>query len=179
MTHAAPTPQPLATPSPERLGVPVARHGKNTYTERQIIEALQEVSGRGGDIPKRGLTYKRYGKLKRAGQPSEALVVSRFLTWQKACDAADVSSGGARRPKDSYRSSWTDSDLFAVVRLYQSHAAAMRKEATYNGYDIFQRGRRDAPSGTLLRRRMAALGIPTWPLTLAEAGARADRFPTA
>jgi hypothetical protein len=179
MTHAAAHQQPLDTPSQQRSGVRNARYGNTTYTDREILAALQEVSSRGGVTPRRALSYERYGDLKRPGQPSEALVVSRFLTWQNACDAAGVSSGGARRPRDSYRSNWTDHDLFVAVRHYQDHAATMGTKATYNGYETYQRGRAEAPSGTLLRRRMAVLGIPTWSLTLTEAAVRVDLCPNA
>jgi len=140
----------------------VRRHGNTKYRDLDLIDALQEVYSRDCGTYGRGLSYTRYGELKRAGQPSEAQIITRFGTWVGACELAGIPCGGTRRPKDSYHSKWTNDDLFRIVCRYLRHADAQGVKATYRGYEEYQRTQADAPSGTMLRHRMASLGLTSW-----------------
>jgi len=145
----------------------VAWQGNTKYRDLDVIEALQEVYTRVGGAGSRGLTYNRYGDLKRVGQPCEAQIVNRVGSWADACELAGIPCGGKRRPKDSYSSKWTDDDLMRIVRRFLHHAEARGVKPTYGRYETYRRTQADSPSGTMLRHRMASLGLTSWAATLA------------
>lgn len=149
---------------PLHLAILSSRPTVNHYRDDQLIEALREVSGR---LPQnrrtRGMSHQRYEEHRRADQPSAAVVINRLGTWETACETAGIESGGWMRPKESYGTRWSETDLLAAVAEYAQHAAAAGAKPTYSGYDVFQRSREHLPSGTTVRNRMRSLGVGTWP----------------
>lgn len=95
---------------------------------------------------------------------STARIVMRY-GWAAACASAGVPSGGKGR--GTYTSRWTRDQVVAVIADYLDWCAENQKRPTYGGYDTWQRGRPDAPSGTMARIRMQTEeGLGSWPLIL-------------
>ena len=109
-----------------------------------------------------------YERLRRTDDPSAALLVGRY-GWENACEKFGVPSGESWRPKASYTSRWTDEDIVKSVYEYVLHSRALREKPSYLGYDRWQQHDPDAPSGTLVRNRMRALGLRTWPAVVENA----------
>jgi Sigma-70, region 4 len=109
-----------------------------------------------------GLSHVMYERVRRATDPSAALLVGRY-GWENACRKYGIPSGETWREKSSYTSRWSDEDILAAVRDYVNYAMTLREKPSYLGYDRWQQEDKNIPSGTLVRNRMRVLGLRTWP----------------
>ncbi len=159
----------LATQVPD-VAIPLhlilapGRPGEAQFSDDDLIEALQEVWTRLPETRRhRGMSSARFARFRAHGQPSPALVINRFGTWEKACEAAGVTPGGWMRPKESYASRWSDAQMLDAVATYARDATARSLRPTYAGYERFQKEHAGLPSGTTVRIRLRVLGLTSWP----------------
>lgn len=145
------------------------------YSRADLVAALREVWSR---VPVTdriaGLSHTTYDRLRRRDQPSSAQAINRLGRWEIACEAAGISSGTWTRPKETYASRWSEEDLLDIVATYTRRAGALGVKPTYLGYERYQLGRDDLPSGTTVRNRMRASGLGTWPAILERALGRSS-----
>ena len=134
------------------------------FSDEQVVEAvrvawreLQVVNPRST-----GISHVMYERIRRTDDPSAAILVSRY-GWERVCELAGVPAGHAWRPKDSYTTRWTDEEILARVADYARAALDEGTRPSYLGYERFQQLDENFPSGTLVRNRMRAIGLATWP----------------
>lgn len=157
---------------PKHLILSPRRHREPDYELADILDALRvawsAVQTRTPGAT--GMAWTTYDAVRRDGDPSAALLVSRF-GWQNICDHAGVPAGPALRPKHTYIRRWSTNDLLFWVALYVEDSRSRGTRPTYNGYDTWQRAHADAPSGATLRNRMREIGVAAWNEILAAARA--------
>jgi hypothetical protein len=93
------------------------------------------------------LTTNKYRKLKI--QPTIAVFLSRFGSWNQACEKAGVKHGSTLRK--NYTRAHTEEDMLAYV---SSYLADPRTNGTAIGYEQWQRNVEGAPSLSLIRQRI-------------------------
>lgn len=150
-------------------------------TEPQVSDAEVLVSLRRAwnalreEVPgASGLSHVSY---ERVRDPKRDLSAARITTrygWVQACEKAGIPSGGVLRPTKTYTQRWNDEGILRAVRTYASECLAEQRRPTYLGYDRWQRGKSEMPSGSLVRVRMQKIGLRTWPQTIEAALALND-----
>lgn len=93
------------------------------------------------------LTTNKYKKLKI--QPTIAVYLSRFGTWNQACEKAGVKHGTAVRT--NYTRAHSEEDMLAFIASY---LADPRTNGSAIGYEEWQRKVEGAPSLSLIRQRI-------------------------
>ena len=93
------------------------------------------------------LTTNKYKKLKI--QPTIAVYLSRFGSWNQACEKAGVKHGLTMRK--SYTRTHSEDDMLAFIASY---LADPRTNGSAIGYEHWQRKVEGAPSLTLIRQRI-------------------------
>ena len=93
------------------------------------------------------LTTNKYKKLKI--QPTIAVYLSRFGSWNQACEKAGVTHGPTMRK--SYTRAHSEEDMLAYIASY---LADPRTNGSAIGYEHWQRKVEGAPSLTLIRQRI-------------------------
>ena len=93
------------------------------------------------------LTCNEYRKLRI--QPTVAVFVGRFSSWNNACEKAGVKPGRAIRT--NYTRAHSEEDMLAFVASY---LADPRTNGSAQGYEEWQRKVDGAPSLTLIRQRV-------------------------
>jgi hypothetical protein len=93
------------------------------------------------------LTCNEYRKLQI--QPTVAVFIGRFGTWNIACEKAGVKPGRALRT--NYARAHSEEDMLAFVASY---LADPRTTGSADGYEAWQRKVEGAPSLTLVRQRI-------------------------
>jgi predicted transcriptional regulator len=116
---------------------------EKVFSDEDLLSILQsadeQVDG--------ALTTSKYKKLKI--QPTIAVFLSRFGTWNQACEKAGVEHGVT--PRISYTRAHSEEDMLAFIASY---LADPRTNGSAVGYDIWQREVKGAPSLTLIRQRI-------------------------
>ena len=148
---------------PDRYILMTARRKDQEFSLDDILRAVRRAwdAARETNPDATGLSHVRYDELRGMSDPSGPLIVSRY-GWDAICEIAGVPSGQSSRPKRSYRSDWTDDDILRFVARWVETATAEGVRATYNGYDEWQKGVEDAPSGATVRNRLRLIGLGTW-----------------
>ncbi len=113
------------------------------YSDEDLLNILRETAG-GMKGP---LTVNKYKNL--GVEPTIAIYLTRFGTWNNACDLAGIEHGKAVR--DNYQRAHTEEDMHAFVASY---LADPRTCGSTSGYEIWQRGVTGAPSLSLIRQRI-------------------------
>jgi len=93
------------------------------------------------------LTTNKYKKLKI--QPTIAVFLGRFGSWNQACEKAGVTPGPTMRK--SYTRAHSEEDMLAYIASY---LADPRTNGSAIGYEHWQRKVEGAPSLTLVRQRI-------------------------
>jgi hypothetical protein len=93
------------------------------------------------------LTTNKYKKLKI--QPTIAVFLGRFGSWNQACEKAGVTHGPTMRK--SYTRAHSEEDMLAYIASY---LADPRTNGSAIGYEHWQRKVEGAPSLTLIRQRI-------------------------
>lgn len=93
------------------------------------------------------LSSNKYQKLKI--QPTVAVFISRFGSWNEACDKAGVEHG--RMMRQNYTRAHSNEDMLAFVASY---LADPRTNGSAIGYEEWQRKVEGAPSLSLIRQRV-------------------------
>jgi hypothetical protein len=93
------------------------------------------------------LTTSKYKKLKI--QPTIAVYLARFGTWNQACEKAGVTHGPTMRK--SYTRAHSEEDMLAFIASY---LADPRTNGSAIGYEHWQRKVEGAPSLSLIRQRI-------------------------
>jgi hypothetical protein len=101
--------------------------------------ASEQVSG--------ALTTNKYKKLKI--QPTIAVFLGRFGSWNQACEKAGVKHGPTFRK--NYSRAHTEEDMLAYIASY---LADPRTNGSAIGYEQWQRNVDGAPSLSLIRQRI-------------------------
>ena len=132
---------------------------------RRAWEALKAANPRAI-----GLSHANYEAYRSTTEPSAALVVSRY-GWDVIAEIADVPTGGSRRSKESYVSAWSDEEILHAIKEYVEESRNAGARPTYTGYEVWQRERDDAPSGSTVRNRARQMEPPMsrWPQIVATA----------
>lgn len=140
------------------------------FTDAEVADALRRAWAEllASNPGATGLSHVMYERLRRSDDPSSALLVARY-GWEGACRMFEVPHGESWRPKSSYTSRWTDNDVLTWVKEYAVSRRAEGARPSYLGYERWQQGRADAPSGTLVRNRMREAGLMTWPQIVSAA----------
>ena len=93
------------------------------------------------------LTTNKYKQLKI--QPTIAVFLARFGSWNQACEKAGVTHGPTLRK--NYTRAHSEEDMLAFVASY---LADPRTNGTAQGYEEWQRKVEGAPSLSLIRQRV-------------------------
>lgn len=149
---------------PEHLIVYDGKHRAHSYTDADITDAIQRAwSALQTENPHaKGLSHAFYEKVREMSDPSSARILARRSSWALACEDAGVPSGDRNRPLDSYTSKWDDDDILGIVAKFVAYCGEQEVRPTYARYDAWQRLSPDRPSGSLVRTRLYAAGIPGW-----------------
>ena len=113
------------------------------FSDQDLLDILRQAASQ-VDGP---LTGKKYRKLNI--QPTVAVFVGRFGTWNNACEVAGVEHGLAVR--NNYKRAHSEEDMLAFVASY---LADPRTNGSAQGYEEWQRKVEGAPSLTLIRQRV-------------------------
>lgn len=93
------------------------------------------------------LSSNKYQKMKI--QPTVAVFISRFGSWNEACDKAGVEHG--RMMRQNYTRAHSEEDMLGFVASY---LADPRTNGSAIGYEEWQRKVEGAPSLSLIRQRI-------------------------
>lgn len=140
------------------------------FMDEDISDALRRAwsIAKEQDPSLRGMSHVLYESLRRHDDICASRVTSR-VGWSAACAAAGIPPGKDSRPKDSYKSKWTDDQILEYVREYATEAREAAVKPTYAGFDRWIKGRDGAPSGSMIRVRMQRAGHRSWPSILSAA----------
>ena len=116
---------------------------EKVFSDEDLLDILRQAATQ----VEGSLTVNKYQKLKI--QPTVAIFLGRFGTWNNACERAGVEHGRAMR--DNYKRAHTEEDMLAYVASY---LADPRTNGSAQGYDIWQRKVDGAPSLALIRQRI-------------------------
>ena len=160
---------------PSHLIMSPERTRERDFDTDDIIKALRRSwkALQAADPTAIGLSHANYEAYRSVSEPSAALVTSRY-GWDVIAEIADVPTGGTRRPKESYTSSWSDDDILHAIKEYVEESREAGARPTYVGYEEWQRGRDYAPSGSTVRNRGRQMdpALDRWPQIVAAALAR-------
>ena len=113
------------------------------FSDEDLLTILRLASER-VDGP---LTCNAYRKLQI--QPTVAIFIGRFGSWNNACEKAGATPGRAMRTH--YARAHSEEDMYAFVASY---LADPRTNGSADGYEEWQRKVDGAPSLTLVRQRI-------------------------
>ena len=113
------------------------------FSDEDLLAILRLASERVGGP----LTCNAYKKLQI--QPTIAIYLSRFGSWNQACEKAGVTHGPTMRK--SYTRAHSEEDMLAYIASY---LADPRTNGSAVGYEHWQRNVLGAPSLSLIRQRI-------------------------
>ena len=113
------------------------------FSDEDLLAILRLASERVGGP----LTCNAYKKLQI--QPTIAIYLSRFGSWNQACEKAGVIHGPTMRK--SYTRAHSEEDMLAYIASY---LADPRTNGSAVGYEYWQRKVSGAPSLSLIRQRI-------------------------
>jgi hypothetical protein len=113
------------------------------FSDEDLLVILRLASEKVGGP----LTCNAYRKLQI--QPTVAIFIGRFGSWNAACEKAGVIPGRAMRT--NYTRAHSEEDMLAFVTSY---LADPRTNGSADGYEAWQRKVDGAPSLTLVRQRI-------------------------
>jgi hypothetical protein len=157
---------------PRHLIILARRDTSTQYSDADVRESMQAIWGRLQEAEPgvEGMSHVLYDHYRDTDtDPSPALLIGRYGSWDRACDVGEVPHGVTFRAKNTYSSAWTDEALFAVLRRYVTDVSKRGERPSYGRYDRWQREHADAPSGTTIRNRGKLIGLGTWPDVIAAA----------
>lgn len=117
-------------------------HAK-VFSDEDLLNVLRHAE----TLVEGPLTTMKYKKLNI--QPTIAIYIGRFGTWNNACEKAGVTHGTAVR--NNYKRAHTEEDMLAFI---SSYLADPRTNGSAQGYEEWQRKVEGAPSLTLIRQRV-------------------------
>lgn len=115
------------------------------YSDEDLLNILRNAASQ----VEGPLSVAKYQKLKI--QPTVAIYLKRFGTWNNSCQLAGVEHGVAVR--NNYKRAHSEEDMLAYVASY---LADPRTNGSAIGYDKWQRNVEGAPSLALIRQRVGA-----------------------
>lgn len=113
------------------------------FSDEDLLEILRSAAKQ----VEGPLSSNKYKKLRI--QPTVAVFLSRFGTWNEACTKAGVKHG--RTMRNNYSRAHSEEDMLAFV---SSYLADPRTTGSAIGYEEWQRKVDGAPSLTLIRQRI-------------------------
>jgi len=113
------------------------------YTDEDLLLILRLAAGH----VMGPLTTNKYKKLNI--QPTIAVYIARFGSWNQACQKAGVKHGSTMRK--SYTRAHSEEDMLAYIASY---LADPRTNGSAQGYEQWQRKVDGAPSLSLIRQRI-------------------------
>lgn len=113
-----------------------------------------------------GLSVGLYDRYRITGDPSPAMITSRF-GWRNVCALAGVPTAGTGRPQ--YTPKWSNQELLDWVRKYTEVQFERGERVTFDGFDRWRHTQDGAPSGALLRTRLRREGYESWAAMVAAA----------
>ncbi len=115
------------------------------YSDEDLLTILRNAASK-IDGP---LSVSKYRRLQI--QPTVAIYIGRFGSWNSACELAGVTHGLAMR--ENYKRAHSEEDMLAYVASY---IADPRTNGSATGYDRWQRNVDGAPSLSLIRQRVGS-----------------------
>ena len=115
---------------------------RRRYSDSDLIEILRSAQLNSDGI----LTTANF--IKNGGKPTIAIFISRFGSWESACNLAGVTPGKGR---SSYTRTHSKLQLLDFVERYLGDTES---NGSAKGYDQWQKKYSDAPSLALLRQRL-------------------------
>ena len=113
------------------------------FSDQELLSILQFAESQVDGY----LSSNKYQKLKI--QPTVAVFISRFGSWNEACEKAGVEHGKAFR--DNYTRAHSEEDMLGYIASY---LADPRTNGSAIGYEEWQRKVEGAPSLSLIRQRI-------------------------
>lgn len=145
----------------------MAAKGVQRYSERDMIRALQRIAQRLGRTPMADSKHhgSSYPEFKRKSEPSAAVLMYHFGSWNKALEAAGLPLN-SRQPGTRCGfgvKTWTDEELLQAVRT----AARQVERLTCMAYEELRP--EDSPCCAIIRRRLRT-SVGTWAEIVAAVG---------
>jgi hypothetical protein len=116
---------------------------EKVYSDEDLLNILRDAASQVNGY----LSSNKYQKLKI--QPTVAVFISRFGSWNEACEKASVEHGKAFR--SNYTRAHSEEDMLAFIASY---LADPRTNGSAIGYEEWQRKVEGAPSLSLIRQRI-------------------------
>lgn len=110
------------------------------YTDQQIFNALRAVNNSG----KNGLSAAKYNQMRTSMQPSSALIIQRFGSWNSALKAAGLTPAAANR---TYERKYQLSEVVEWVRRYLATA----DQPSYQDFSEWLKSQHSAPAAQTCR----------------------------
>lgn len=130
-----------------RVFVRQRRNPALRYTDADLVRALRAAAAVKGD-PMTIVAYEQY--VARNGGPSGVLVVKRFGTWKKACQAAGL---GTNAFPGNLNRRWGQGQLVEILLDYFNSTTA---RGTFDDYCRWAGQNADRPSGATVRDRFGS-----------------------
>lgn len=145
--------------------------GAQIHTDTDMTDALRRVAAKLGHSPGCHGSSNSYSIHKRQSEPSSAIIIQRFGSWNAALEAAGLPLNW--QPAASARTNGFGSRRYKDTALWDALAAAAERESplTVRGYERLRRP--SDPCSALIRRRLREHG--TWTELLEEIGAEANK----
>jgi hypothetical protein len=116
---------------------------EKVFSDEDLLNILRNASAQ---VPG-PLSSNKYQKLKI--QPTVAVFISRFGSWNEACEKAGIEHG--RTMRTNYTRAHSEEDMLAFIASY---LADPRTNGSAIGYEEWQRKVDGAPSLSLIRQRI-------------------------
>lgn len=146
-------------------------HTEDTTDTEDVMESLRRAWSRVQEASPgiTGLSHAIYDQVRNPETDLSAARITARYGWVDACKEAGVPPGMRRRSPSTYKERWTNEAILSAVSRYVTTCVSAGKRPTYLGFDRWQLTQPDAPSGSLVRMRMAKMGVRTWPDIVAQA----------
>jgi len=111
------------------------------FSDSDILDALRLVANQIGTV----LSVTKYDHNRANDQPSSALIIQRFSTWNQALSAADLPQNEAQQ---KYKSRFTLADAIGYTREFLAEV----DRPSYQGFSEWIKKQPDAPSAQTCRK---------------------------
>ena len=110
------------------------------YSDQQIFSALRAVSNSAGNV----LSVAKYNQNRTSMQPSSALIIQRFGSWNSALKVAGLTPADVNR---AYQRKYQLSEVVEWVRKYLATA----DQPSYQGFSEWLKSQHSAPAAQTCR----------------------------
>jgi len=115
------------------------------YSDADIKQALQRISA----ITSGAVSVAKYDNSRLPSEPSSALLIQRFGSWQSVCKFAKVETNIASR---SYKSQHSQAEVIKLVKSY----LAQQAKPSYKDFAAWLKTQPAAPSAQTCRNAVGS-----------------------